>query len=389
MHKLKLTTDVVGATKLADRLGYPVIVRSDGPEDRMGASFAGLFLSKVAHNEQEFFEVVHLVRSGNDPYLGILDDPLAFTRVRYDRNRDIMQYVNSRGVPVPKVPIDVIIQKYSPAKMRAILTRHPHMDNAIHVDLEWHIHHTGNERIGAVVVNGNIRELMNEYHDLCNNPENPRSPKEKECYDLQQIAEQLRLALKHYAEIECLPEFKNRGIAHQEEALLLPYSVVQWRPFRKIEAAEFKLENVVPRKSKHGYDASLVFGITPKEGIAIYHMPCDGPPTKIAPKICEMGVDMLMDKFREAFEAGVPTALSFWNIGIYGSVLDRKLVQTPKLAIFNGDRKYYAWQAHETFRFLERGSLVALANGAPYEKMFGKNMRYWSDGINGRIQFLG
>lgn len=357
------------AKKAAKRVGYPLIVRSDGNEDGLGASFAGLYNSVEVNSPGDFEAAAQRVRGYYDA-------------------KQIKQYALSRGVSVPQGPIDILLQQHSGSKMRAILTRHPHMKDGLFVDLEWD-EETENLlgmkqkipiRAGHLVKGDDLEEIIKGYQLFLKG--------ESSKFEIEELKFQLLRAISDFSRIENLPDLNGENIAYQAEIGLFPYAVFQFRPFRKKEYVDFKLDDLSKKDAKHFFTADIAFGIVPKEGISLYHIPCEGPPSTISKKIPERGVNQLLDICKELINIDHPLALSFFDAGIYAPLLDAKSQKAPRLTIFNVPTRYYAWQAHNTFRFLERGSLVALAESSPYINKFGKNMRYWSDGIKGRIQFL-
>lgn len=362
------------AKRIARKIGYPVLFRSDGPEDRLGASFAGLFYSKVADAE---WKAEH-----------------AFYQTRYRCDAEtVKSYAESRQVPVPSFPIDIIIQKHSQSLIRAVITRHPHKDGALYVDLEWGLDRNHPKRKGCLVEGDSLDELVCIYKSEVQDGFFPEEPA-TDLTDFERIKEELKNALRDYREIEKLNQF-DRGVSYQAELGLLPYSFFQWRPFRIRKFASFKLDEVSPASgSNHVFEVFVPFGITPPEGLSLMHYACFGPREGLGESteiVRRNEVSKFLKMIGGAVENDEPMAFSFHEIGRYGSALDYHLRKSPKLTIFDGTIKGfgYGWQAHDSFRFLERGSLVALAENAPYLTYGNSQMIYWSDGIQGRIQFLG
>lgn len=361
----------IRARRIARRIGYPLIIRSDGPEGRLGASFAGLFHSEVVRTPEEI--------------------EIAFEKVRNHFDYETVEkYCRDRSLQMPLGSIDAIIQKYSDSLIRASITRHPHQENEFYLDLEWNLQSVRPFRAGFVLDGQDFRKEVQAYMRT-----KGRQPASLQKFDINDLSAQVDVALHHFQEIESLPEFE-RNVAHQMESGLMPYSVYQWRPFRKKEHADFRIDDV----SFDGpYDEThVVFGVTPKRGIELVHFPVDGPRGFV--KLQHSGFsnkeDVILEKqlaiarLYESLQGKTPIhtiAVSSHEIGYYATEFDYMSLFLPRLLIFNGPDNY-GWQVHSTFRLLERATLVALADNAPYLSIKGNRMHYWSDGIKGRIQFL-
>jgi len=342
--------------KLAKKIGYPLIVRSDSKyEAGLGRTFPGMFNSIAIADVFDRYTLEKKVEQvRNDWKIG-----------------PINRYAEIRGIKLDELPIDIILQKYIKSEARAIITKHPHMDGAYFLD--FNVEH---EYIGP-----NYYEKIGSIHHLDSSPkralmvhkDGPGRRNSTITHLLANgIVRELEEVFNHIQEIEALEGFPD-NIAYQAEITLLPYSFVQWREFRLIEKADFKVDDVAP-KNDAIYHSDLVLGITPKEGVELVHYP-EGVPVDRKDNI----------------------AFSYFKGMKYHFTHDNIVYLQPSLLLpmdfISVDSKgkpetCQPWQTHAAMEFMELGQLVAWTSDAPFTNEVGKNLRYWSDGIHGRIQFL-
>ncbi len=373
------------AKKIARELGYPVIIRSDGKEDRLGASFAGLFYSVPCSSEEHLRKSLHIAR--------------------YDFDEEVVRrYSQTRNVKMPSAPLDVMIQKYSESKIRAIITRHPHQEGTFFVDLEWEFAKEYPYHAAFVIGKDSIDKLFDGKRAFA-------GIENLSTNEVTKIRDDVGVALKNFEDAENLPGF-DRGVSYQNEIGLLPYSFFQWRSFRRREFASFNIDDVAPPPDdKRVYSAPTVFGITTEEGVSvILH---DGPHIGTirrskSPKVEDDYVlrysatdRFLNENFKREFSIindgtdrlrsdGLSVGLSFDRPIMQSHVPDYYLRNLPDVTIFSsGQYSVFPWQAHDSFRYLERGSLVAISDMPISRKVKNELVCYWSNGIQGRIMFLG
>lgn len=379
--KWGLVRDFLGVKKrkLAKELGFPLIVRSNAKqEDGLGHSYAGVFNSKIVRDASGLERAVYLCRETYS-------------------SEDASVYASRRGIKPPQGPIDIMFQRYSDPVLNCVITRHPNRDDLFFVDLETNIHSAFPNRFGFMIHEGMspdvpINVFMNQF------------PDNKLAFYLfmeENYQEQLSMALEHYKEVERLEGF-SADIVYQMECALFPYTFVQWRSLRKKEKADFRIDDVAPEVDDELIlRAPTVFGITPSEGLDVLHFANHSYgmyPRGQGTAPWESEVDMIWELGKPIMENGIPVAFSFYEIGRYASALDKRSEVLPAVSLFHYGLTLhdpeqrpvttYPWQVHDTFRLLEREATVAFLSQAPMVDHFQKMLRYWSDGIEWRVQIL-
>ncbi|MBU0980860.1 MAG: hypothetical protein KJ709_08715 [Nanoarchaeota archaeon] len=366
-------------SKLAKKVGYPLIVRSDSKhEDGLGRSFAGIFNSDVVNSPSE---LERAIRKCRDEY----DQDTAAT------------YSEVRNIKAPTGPIDLMFMRYQKPSVLCVITRHPHQEDAHYVDFEVNIGTRFPNRYGFIFYeNSDIIRTIEHFFTKTGDSRLIEYVYRKGFFF--QFAE----ALGHYKEVERLKEFDDDKVAYQMESTLLPYSFVQWRPFRRKEKANFRVEDIAPPvDGERVLLAPTVFSITSEQGIQALHFPNDSyglskPDRKTYH--WEREISQLWDDAEPLRQTGIPIAFSFYEISRYGNPLDKKSVVLPDVSFFHYDLTLYddqnrpittsAWQVHDAFRFLERESLVGLVGDAPFVEHYCQFIKYWSDGIKRVVEFI-
>ena len=355
--------------KICNELGYPVIFRSDDDEDGLGKSFAGYNDSKVVESEEEIEEALNIVRYG--------------TNKTPDEVEIMQKYAESRGMKLNLGWKDFGIQKYNKSTLNVILTQHPHIEDSFLIDIKYDWHRGTSENLGGIASLDTVKDFVRDIiGDGTGETHLHTDPKKLE--------EELIIAIEHHKKIKSLPEYKNDGIAYQEELTIFPYTVSQWRPCRQIEIADFNVYDVAPKPNrKNIFEIPLVFGIAPKEGIELLHFPVPKRISQIY-KEYHSGKDPYASFFENnefLLETGVSVVYSLGTLGkegLYNHLESRK--RLPDVTLFFNDEGK-GIQSHNEFRVLERGTLVGFTLEFPHLEFNGDKAHYWSDGRKGIIKF--
>jgi hypothetical protein len=391
------------AERIAKRLGYPVIVRSDGPEDRLGASFAGLFDSRVVLDPSSEPASNRIMGIKDEKYESI-DEAVRKVRSRYDLER-VEKYARDRYIAAPEGEIAAGMQKYVPALVRGLLTRHPHIPGAFFLDFELDIANVfGSDnlypkRSGYVLEDPALAEscLKESLRQSDMGRTNARvHPSE---YG------KINTAVHHFTLVEQLERF-DPSIAYQMEFSLFPYSFFQFRPFRRKEQASFRIVDV--GTFDNAQYADLVFGVTARDGIVLKNRKGLDSYNE-DPGAREASIELVSSAYRfimnEARGNKVinhslqlereleicrllqelgdlsETSLRFGKMGIVAPDFEYLATQLPALSIFFAPPNY-GWQSHTNFRLLERAPLVAIGN---INMPASDRIRYFSDGRQGLV----
>lgn len=319
------------AFQKADSIGYPLIVRSDySDEAKVGASFAGIFCSKMVKGKSELLTTIEYVRT---------------------KDYALEQYCESRNLVLPKKPIDIFFQKYVKSPVRLIITEHPNQENSYFVDINWFSYSFNRKLtgVGLFVQNNNLEHLM---YDKNTDFSLKVWDFDFSLKDL--VFKNIERVLSDIARIKKLPEYINSGLSYQAEVSATDYSFDQWRPFRKKEFADFRIENIHTEYFiENNIPLDRVFGITEKEGMLF--------------NLKEDFIDVnyvLLDQ-----------------LGFYQKISPLTLVK---------DALYLKpLLGHSEFRFYERGSLIAMdLCNLSHDIATHDYARYWSDGYSGLLQFI-
>lgn len=313
--------------KIANRLRFPLIIRSDYQgEDGVGHSFAGKFDSVIAQYNGHFKSVFYSVRE------------------EYKKDR-IKRYAESRGVPVPDGPIDVILQKYIPPGLRGIISEHP----------------SGNDYLIDFIHKKDEYNPFPEKNGFVVSKNNPlsRLPYNEE---IQQII------LRAIHDYERIAESINPNFTGQMEFSINPYSVFQYRQFKFKETETFKLPRG-KRKKEIWYEAPLTFGQTPSDGLELTVYQTLFSNWAQQPQNAVLALEAITDEapFLSTIQP-LPGALFFMEIA----------------------RQYHPLQSHDTFCLLERNVPIAFVDSefVHYDCFKEARIRYWSDGRRGLIKVL-
>ncbi|MBI5389116.1 hypothetical protein HZB01_01920 [Candidatus Woesearchaeota archaeon] len=207
------------------------------------------------------------------------------------------------------------------------------------------------------------------------------------------IASQMDRAIVDYRKIKALHKFSDE-VAYQMETTMLPYSIVQWRPFRRKEYADFAVDDV-EKVGGRPYNVSLVFGITRKEGVYLMHYPhlgiCDDFTAAHHGNDLREETEELLNRIGEE---SIPenVAVSLGGVGSFAKYIDRRN-PLPRVILLNQGLNYLhsrfsPWQTHDSFRLMERTDvLIGVTPDAPFKHLSGKGVRYWSDGRKGLLVF--
>jgi len=364
-------------------LGDKLMVRSSSPqEDCPKVSFAGIFSTQYCYNNSTStidWNVNSVIRSL--------------------QNKNAQRYAQIHKVQEP-LTMGLLFQKYHPGSKWSML-RHPHQEKVIFLS-----HLLGEECKGLDYV---YREDTKEVHTLDNF-------QRKE--ELTNLSSDLPLALETYARIEKLPEFQT-SYTYQMEFGTLPFSVFQFRPFRKKETASWKCVPDKPRMENY----SFPFGITPEEGIEL----------KVVRAIQQI---QEYQRFKNIMEQNrskdkIKTIIRFLGLNPEERIYAERLVQgynpeeySPTLqldqilqelneiyseentAVTTGNLHYnpkgididfpnakawipskdgnHGFLAHGTFRAIQHYDISLMGYGC--KKRTGGRIRIFSDGINARIE---
>jgi len=215
------------------------LVRSSSPlEDGKQLSFAGLFHT--------------LPFSGSQSVDNVLES------VDYDAVR---RYAQIHGVNGP-IMMGLVFQRNSDSGINWGMLRHPHIEELIFIQgrpLE------GLGSLASISYNFVYNEKTKKLHDLDFFTRHGLG--KDEGIDLEQGCSDLPNALETYKKLEDMPAFQT-GFTYHMEFGSNPFSVYQFRPFRKKEQADWKLE--LSDDYEDGVDElPLSFGITPSEGLEL------------------------------------------------------------------------------------------------------------------------
>lgn len=134
-------------TELADKLVFPLIIRSSSNAEDSFCSFAGLFLSKICYNKQDFESIVYEV----------------FDSVNSDA---VELYCNRRGIDYSSIKMAIIVQPFFNATISGVtFTCNPISNNCNEIVVEYL------EGSSDVITSGEkipqeIVIYKNEMHDL-------------------------------------------------------------------------------------------------------------------------------------------------------------------------------------------------------------------------------
>jgi hypothetical protein len=371
MNKWKFwETELTQLNKIAKSLGYPLAIRSNYfGEDGLGNSFAGLFHTAIV----QF----------------ISDLEIAFDNVRTNYSEleinTIDAYCKSRNLPLPTFPIDVFLQKYVDSKAKAIITEHPNIADTYMVDLEWALCEYKPEHKGSIItgkdISKNISEIFNDEDKY------ERMHQFKDYFTKKLLEDELTLVINHIKKIKSLKRYQ--GIAHQAEITLIPYSFLQWRPFRKEEYADFNINEVAPGPNNETiFDIPMVLGITTKKGIQALHNALQikkGIYSNME-SLVMCSDNMQHNGMDYAISVGPLKASLMYKGHIINSANIFSLNKSIPTIIFTGFEESFV--SHNEFKLLERGSLIAYTPLSPFREWNSGIINYWSDGKIGRVQFL-
>jgi len=221
-----------------DALGE-CLVRSSSPvEDGKTASFAGLFTTRPFRDEYS----VHAVLGSR-------------------KNPDALLYARNHGIKAP-LPMALVFQQDSHAAWNWSIVRHPHKSNLLFI-MGRPVPDTFGISTDLVYDERSGRAL--DVHDY----------EMKMAYGSQRKHEPLDDTLKEavavFKRIEALPAFQT-GYAYHMEFGTNPFSIYQFRPFRKKQRPRWRLTKKRVEEIEGDRWASnfgICFGCTPPEGIEL------------------------------------------------------------------------------------------------------------------------
>lgn len=210
------------------------LVRSSSPlEDGKRVSFAGLFYTTEFTGE----------RSVNDVLDSVSDE-------------DVLDYAKIHGIKGP-IEMGLVFQRDSKSNNNWGILRHPHMPELLFImgtpipnPYRFSDNYVYNESTGK----------LQDVHDYSLSYAFGERPKELPDY----LAESIDV----YKKIEAMPEFQT-GYTYHMEFGTLPFSVYQFRPFRKKENADWNLDSIDFSDDVWNDSSLICFGITPPEGLEL------------------------------------------------------------------------------------------------------------------------
>lgn len=370
------------------------LVRSSSPvEDGERLSFAGLFATT--------------------PFLGegSVEDVLGSAW-----GEDALTYASHHGVTLfPEMGL--VFHAESGSQWNWGMLRHPHRPEIVFIqgrpvcDTSRY-----SENLVLDERTGELQEV-NMWAQSVNNPQR-REP--------EQMPDGILQALEAYRKIEALPGFRTGHTYHMEFGTH-PFSVYQFRPFRKQEIAQWELD-VKSAWQDDGMlnDYGLAFGITPPEGIEL----------TVARAFAVRDHEEHIERYRKLAAKGTPRdtivkrLIRHWGlrkpahpyaeevakipVNSYGCVeeeaFDRALsrmnyvAQKDKTCIFQESMHFYygrdidlvfpnakAWIGNMGLEFLSHNWFraaqsydIALIGGSIYSKS-GQKVRVYSDGVRGLV----
>lgn len=212
-------------------------VRSSSPVEDGKHSFAGLFETINYHKNTPF--------DGNAAADKILKSAL---------DNEAVEYAQIHGIELTK-EMGLVLHKNSDSDVNWGMLRHPHcpgllfiMGKVISHNMTYN--YVFDEKAGKAFDVGDFHESQ-----ICGKDAT------EEGLDVD-----ILIAINNYRTIESLPEFQKNYTYHMEFGTD-PFSVYQFRPFRKVEIPTWKIEK--KNISKNDLKCSICFGITPKEGIEL------------------------------------------------------------------------------------------------------------------------
>ncbi len=226
-----------------NNLGKNVLVRSSSPlEDGHKLSFAGLFATEKYWGKES---VEKVFESMKEEY--------------------VLDYIKNNNV-TEELKMGLVFQKEANAQFNWGILRHPHRPELFFVmGRPQSNQHTSLDYI--------YDEKKNELYEINDFSGLYCWRKELENIDLDRsYLEDLPEILKTYKKIEQMPEFKKTGYAYHMEFGTDPFSVYQFRPFKKKEIANWDLKSLTLPESDEENDYNetkynICFGITPREGL--------------------------------------------------------------------------------------------------------------------------
>ena len=316
-------------------LGDNCLIRSSSPlEDGERTSFAGLFQTCSYDNFRK--------RDIN----GLVQEIL-----RSVRNKDVESYAKIHNIEKP-ISMALIFQKNSNSKMNWGMIRHPHKQNIIFIQ---------------------GRDVGDNYlsHDLWFNEETKKLcdlnfPEKEKTEAFTYLLD----AISAYKKIEKLPAFQT-GYAYHMEFGTSPLSIYQFRPFRKKETANWKLDKP---PIENGSYFELCFGITPPEGIELKLVEFDSresPMEEIEKLLIEL------NKKSEKEKICLSQNSVHWY---YGKDID---LIFPNAKVWVPDHAL-EFVSHDWFRAMQHYD-IALTGNRVWGKKIGDKVRVYSNGVEGVI----
>jgi hypothetical protein len=370
-----------------DELGN-CLVRSSSPvEDGERLSFAGLFSTQSFNWE---LAVDHVLDSVKSP--------------------DVKRYAQIHGVS-EQIQMALLFHKVSSSEDKWHMLRHPHRQKAIFMQRET------DERSGLTIDLTFDEDTGNTYDAMF----------ASRLFDRKDdFPSELEEALETYRKLEAMPAFQTGHTYHMEFGTE-PFSVYQFRPFRKKETADWTLGD---SRGDH-LQTDLCFGITPPEGIELILKRALGddywrdfikeikentdnlPYIKLVRKIAK---EMNLSKEEMNYAWHLAREL---NPGIGGyadrAPFDRALEDMNRKSdkettcLHQGDIHFYhrkpidlvfpnakVWVpesaiqflSHDLFRAVQHYDISLIAYSGMYGLRSGDKVRVYSDGLNGRIKHI-
>lgn len=369
------------------------LVRSSSPaEDGKRVSFAGLF---------------NTVKFSRD------DDPNYVLESVNDK--DVLDYARIHGVNGP-IEMGLIFHKNSKSDMNWGILRHPHIPELLF------IMGTGKNIFGGTYTDDYIyNERMGILQEVFDYNLSKVYGRER---DTGELPHNLAEAVDIYKKIELMPEFQT-GYTYHMEFGTSPFSVYQFRPFRKKEVADWNLATEDGIIGPGG--SAICFGITPPEGLELTlvralsaHEQSKFIDYSARSKLRDLSYDKIVERLMKKWPlseqervyaeqvAGLDPNISGSNedeaFGKALSELNRR-VKKEETYLFQEDMHFYygrdidlvfpnakVWApyigvqflSHKWFRAMQHYDIVLAGSAEIYSKT-GDKVKVYSDGIKGKV----
>ena len=293
-------------------LGSEVLARSSSPlEDGKNLSFAGLF---------------DTVKFKDDS-----DVDLVFQSTKSPAT---LRYAQIHGITGP-IDMGLVFQTNTESSWNWGMLRHPHRRNILFIMGRPVPDPYRNSK--NLVFDEKTMQLFDIYEWSLFDVYGHRKP------EPQEPSGQILQAIQAYCNIEKLPEFQN-GYAYHMEFGTSPFSVYQFRPFRKVQEPTWRIpSNSLEEIGAIRYPVS--FGITPEEGVELSMVRAWSQET-YKEEITE---------FRECLNKGMPinTAIRRWQ-SKFKDISKPEIVYAEEFAKKNPETAWYYHPSDAIDRALEK-----------------------------------